>query len=339
MAGLTVSVIIPTFNRAHLIERALNSVLTQIEDGDEVIVIDDGSSDNTAEVVARCRDRVRYIRTKNRGAGAARNTGIQVAANPLVSFLDSDDEWMPGHLLLLRSFMESRPDLLFCFTNYVSNFHDGSVRHFALESHTVREPNWHEIMGASRPASSFMTLPAELQDFLCFEGDYLYRSLCLASYVSVDTLIVRRKEAGDSLQFSEDTATAEEWECAARLARAGKSAYLHFETARVHHHEGQQLTKTDTLAYLNSRITIMRRIWGADLKFLHEHGQYYECRLREEQLSRIERFLVQGSTDKARFELADTKNPPFSLHLLANLPGRLTKSLLDIRRAIKLKFK
>lgn len=92
----TVTVIIPTYNRGHVIRRALHSVLHQTYQSLEVIVVDDGSTDNTEAIVASFNDpRILYIRHETKqGAAAARNTGIEAASADFIAFQDSDDEWL-----------------------------------------------------------------------------------------------------------------------------------------------------------------------------------------------------------------------------------------------------
>ncbi len=96
----TVSVIVPTFNRAELIKTSVRSVLNQTYQDFEIIIIDDGSTDDTEKVVKNLNDdRIRYIRhERNKGAPAARNTGIRSARGKYLAFQDSDDEWMPEKL-------------------------------------------------------------------------------------------------------------------------------------------------------------------------------------------------------------------------------------------------
>jgi len=81
-----VSVVIPTYNRANMVGRAVESVLAAISPGDEVIVVDDGSNDGTEGVLKTYAGRIRYVRTSNGGAGKARNRGIEEARHPLVAF-------------------------------------------------------------------------------------------------------------------------------------------------------------------------------------------------------------------------------------------------------------
>ena len=95
-----VSIVIPTYNRAPLIGRSIRSVLNQVYQDFELIVVDDSSSDNTRDVLAQFTDtRLRYVcHERTMGAGAARNTGIKAAVGDYLAFHDSDDEWLPDKL-------------------------------------------------------------------------------------------------------------------------------------------------------------------------------------------------------------------------------------------------
>ncbi|MFO1456183.1 MAG: glycosyltransferase family 2 protein [Steroidobacteraceae bacterium] len=94
----TVSVVIPTYNYGRFIARAIDSALGQTATPAEVIVVDDGSTDDTDEVLARYAGRIRVLRQANRGVSAARNAGIDSASGDFVAFLDSDDLWLPTKL-------------------------------------------------------------------------------------------------------------------------------------------------------------------------------------------------------------------------------------------------
>jgi len=106
-----VSVIIPAYNRAHCIERAIQSVIDQTFRDVEIIVVDDGSTDNTKEIVKSIPDqRISYVRCEmNRGSGAARNEGLKVAQGKYIAFLDSDDEWLPAKLARQVERMDAEP--------------------------------------------------------------------------------------------------------------------------------------------------------------------------------------------------------------------------------------
>src|SRR4030042_5859454 len=96
----TVSIVIPTLNRAHLVARAIKSVLKQTYQDFEIIGVDDGSIDETEKVIKRCGNkRIKYIKhQKTRGPSAARNTGIDASCGDYIAFLDSDDVWLPKKL-------------------------------------------------------------------------------------------------------------------------------------------------------------------------------------------------------------------------------------------------
>ena len=107
----TVSVTIPLYNKGEYIERSLESVFAQTFGDYEVIVVDDGSTDNGAEIVKQFRDsRLRVIRQANAGPGAARNRGIDESSSRYLAFLDADDEWMPRFLEKSIDILRENPD-------------------------------------------------------------------------------------------------------------------------------------------------------------------------------------------------------------------------------------
>jgi glycosyltransferase involved in cell wall biosynthesis len=105
-----ISVVIPLYNKAQYISRAISSVLAQTELLEEIIVIDDGSTDGGGELVEQFKDsRIRLLRQENKGVSSARNLGISVARGDLIAFLDADDEWKPRFLEVIRNMREAYP--------------------------------------------------------------------------------------------------------------------------------------------------------------------------------------------------------------------------------------
>jgi glycosyltransferase involved in cell wall biosynthesis len=119
LPGMKISVIIPTYNRAHVLGRAIQSVLDQILPAMEIIVVDDGSGDDTEQLIAESYPQCRYIQQPNRGVSAARNTGIEAATGDWLAFLDSDDEWLPGKLQAQKELLEQNPEIRICHTEEV----------------------------------------------------------------------------------------------------------------------------------------------------------------------------------------------------------------------------
>lgn len=113
-----VSVVMPAYNTARFIKDAIDSVLEQDYPALELIVIDDGSTDGTVELLHHYGDRIRLITQSNKGAGAARNQGLQAARGEFIAFLDSDDVWLPGKIAAQVSHLQQHPDIGLVFSRW-----------------------------------------------------------------------------------------------------------------------------------------------------------------------------------------------------------------------------
>lgn len=166
-----ISVIIPTFNRAGILPNAINSLLAQTYTNVEIIIVDDGSTDNTSEILQQYKN-IKYIYKENGGQGSARNEGLKHATGELIASLDSDDEWYP--LFLERCVRKMVDDELdFVFANWDQQDPDGRLWDFltgdpflALYMHKLKN-GWVELNDAElrslyiqacpSPSSSFVT--------------------------------------------------------------------------------------------------------------------------------------------------------------------------------------
>lgn len=112
-----ISVIVTTYNRPSMTREAIDSALAQTHDDFEVIVVDDGSTDETPQVMAEYGDRIRYIRKENGGVASARNVGIEAAKGDLIAFLDDDDIWLPEKLAVQQAYADAHPEVGLIYTD------------------------------------------------------------------------------------------------------------------------------------------------------------------------------------------------------------------------------
>jgi glycosyltransferase involved in cell wall biosynthesis len=149
------SIIIPVFNRAHCISRALASVRGQGVRDFELIIGDDASTDDTWEVVRRESPSARLARLEvNSGAAATRNAALRIATGEYLAFLDSDDEWLPGKLAAQLDYLEKHPEVAACATSHIYQLRDGRRREVIVENPldwSVRLQSGQPFHGASTP--------------------------------------------------------------------------------------------------------------------------------------------------------------------------------------------
>lgn len=174
MAGPRLSVVLPTYNRANVIGRAIDSVLRQTEQAVELIIVDDGSTDDTEAVIqSRSDPRIRYLRhAPNRGGNYARNRGIEAALAPIVSFLDSDDEFLPEKASRVLEFFDRHVEIDGLLDSYVLIVDSGGEARERLNPTDLDPMNFRRgiFLGAlSKPTPSISARKAALIDCGLFD--------------------------------------------------------------------------------------------------------------------------------------------------------------------------
>lgn len=251
-----VSIILPTFNRADTILRAIKSAQAQTFEDWELIVVDDGSEDDTAAVVANLDPRITVIRQENRGMTEARNTALRAARGDYYAFLDSDDEFLPHHLQLCVAFLDAFQEEQFVSTELLEDFgHGRVVNHYRIET-----SEWYPRKAALIGSHCFDLPPGESDDYLrAYEsrepiGDwgrhiierigpaqaaFVYRGNIFKhmrfDYMIAITASVIRRSAFETLGLPEARwATASDFHFLARMARAFRTNYLSIPTFVKH---------------------------------------------------------------------------------------------------------
>ncbi|MGZ3606738.1 MAG: glycosyltransferase family 2 protein [Syntrophales bacterium] len=134
-----VSVVIPTYNRALYVNKAIDSILNQTFTDYEIIVVDDGSTDNTKEALKQYQDKIKYIYQENSGVSTARNTGIKNSTGPWLAFLDSDDTWRPEYLSTQMERTSRLPEICMQTTDCHKAVWEGNERTYFEMNRVINE--------------------------------------------------------------------------------------------------------------------------------------------------------------------------------------------------------
>lgn len=221
---MKISVVIPSYNRADLIGETLDSIARQTRSVDEIIVIDDGSTDNTAQVMERhAGPRIRYHKIDNGGPEVARSTGIEMADGDWIALLDSDDRWEEEHIERLADLSNLHPDCDYLFSNF---YEFGSSAKNAEKFGSLSSQWWPEF----RPSGG--------DDFVCFQRD-IFVSILNQNPVFPSSSMFRKalydRVGGINVSFSRTPAADAQF--VRKCAIAGKFACDRRASAGIRKHE------------------------------------------------------------------------------------------------------
>lgn len=300
MTQPAVSVIIPTYNRAHTLAEAIDSVLAQSRPAAEIIVVDDGSTDGSAELLAGYGDRIRYLRQDNAGVGAARNRGLAAASGDYIALLDSDDHWHPDKLAVQVDILERLPRVALLYSEFEIRKQGGASLHFGLRSWHQRHLDWAEVYGEQVAAASLGLRWDGRPDFRIHIGD-IYRPLLEEPLILPSSAIFRRGFLTAADRFPENTRLCTDWEFFARLARRHPAAFLETETTvNRGHRDAVRLMSSGFDQRLSARLGIIERVWAADPEFVAAEGPLLR-RVQAELMLRLAKYLlVTGDAEGAR---------------------------------------
>jgi glycosyltransferase involved in cell wall biosynthesis len=341
-----VSVIVPTHDRSGPLVRALDSVLGQTHGNVEVIVVDDGSNDDTREVVAgRYRDepRVVYHWQQCAGVAGARNTGIEMASGDAVAFLDSDDAWQPWKLALQLECLERVPAAGLVWTNMQSVGPDGRpIPGSSLGSILNAYDRFplDELFRERIPLAELSTTPDELRGGTLYAGD-VYGKMIVGNLVLPSAALLTRERLALVERFDTSLVVAgEDFDFFLRTCREGVVAFADVPGVLYQVGQPDQLThdtKQKYLArnYVRAIDAVIRRdpdridLPPATVRSIRAYGYGWAGR----------KYLEAGDTREARrylrraVRLAPGDPKTVALAAVSVLPGRLTARLLQAARA------
>jgi glycosyltransferase involved in cell wall biosynthesis len=252
MSRSLVSVVVPTFNRACCLRRALDSILEQTHQNLEVILVDDGSTDNTRELIRtryRRDGRVNYVYQENQGVTAARNQGIKRTQGDYVAFLDSDDTWVPWKLQLQLTCLKRCPEVGMVWTDMEAVGPDGAVvntNYLRTMYHAYRwftneqlfsqtyslnpvEPTLASITGLSERATLFI-------------GD-IFSAMVMGNLVHTSTVLLSRERLNKVQGFNEELRiSGEDYDFHLRTCRYGPVGFINLATIRYQIGMGDRLS-------------------------------------------------------------------------------------------------
>lgn len=263
MKNPTVSVIIPTYNRAHLVGRAIQSVLNQTYNDFELIIVDDGSTDNIDDIIKdfqKKEKRIKYIRhEKNRGGSAARNTGIKASRGEYIAFLDSDDEWLKEKLKRqIKVFKNASSEVGVVYTGFL-----------------VIDERSNEIKRIFTPK----------------KRGYIYKDLLFEVCVGTCSTLVIKKECFNQVgMFDEKLPAHQDWDLEIRISKYYKYNFIKTPLVKYYLHT-IQISKN-----FNAKITSLYTVLEKNIKDVKKH-RYIYC---ENYFKLSKLYLILGKTKESR---------------------------------------
>lgn len=298
-----ISVVIPLYNKGFIISETLNSVLAQTFKDFEVVIVNDGSTDNGFEIVSKFSDeRIKLFQQENKGAAAARNLGIEKASGELIAFLDADDYWYPNHLEELHQLYIDFPDCGIYGSRYFMKISDKKsfkTTYFPSVSNNFR---------------------GLLPDF--FKASKAYR-VGLTSAIAIPKSVLK-----NDFLFNSEISSGQDLELYTKIAIEKPVAITNLFTVEYNFSLDNQLSKTS--------ISKKKLMDFGQFHSAEKNNENLRNFLDSYRLEYALQFRIAGDLEKSNFYLKDiTSKIPFKTKVLLFMPSFILRFLLKTKHILK----
>lgn len=340
-----VSILIPTYNRGYILGSAIESVLAQTYRPIEIVVVDDGSTDDTQDVLKRFGDAIRVIRQENQGMAGARNTGLAVARGEYIAFEDSDDFWLPWKLQAQVAFMKAVPELALTWTDMSALDERGTVLH-ERHLHSGYSAYNHISMDETFPESGTIKdiwpeCPVAIGDERYRYGN-IFSAMFFGNLVHPPTVLMRREHVRRSGGLDETfNMTCEDYEFFWRVARHGLGGVLEVPAMNYRIGATDQITHSGGHEYLaRGHLAALNRTLERDRARLELPESEIRKSLAEANAWVAETLFDSGKSGATRYFWNSLRYHLFQkralmLFPLSMLPRPVTRGLRNLTRTIK----
>lgn len=344
--AVDVSVIIPTYNRGHFVVEAVESVLAQSYQSVEIIVVDDGSTDDTLDRLKPYSSNILIVKTNHGGAPHARNAGIKVARGKYVAFLDSDDRYLPHKLALQVQILDRFPDVDLVYSEF-SGFGDGTQEEFHLK--TYHAPAFRNGESYDQYFDRSLSLREVALDCPPWSDRKIYLGHIFDQYLNVlfvfvNSMMVRRAVLDAAGVHDEGLSLFDGYDLVLRIAKRSRVAFVDLPTYQLRYHVDQISTtkRPDGAAVLVSK---QRQL----LTIVERHGVLDETYYRANK-DRVDRIMARlhralgialmchpGHESEARKSFAASRRygrPASGYWLMTFLPSLLRRVIMKLRELV-----
>lgn len=314
-----VSILIPAFNAGNFIQETLESVLAQTYPNIEIIVVDDGSTDDTQQKILAFGERIIYIYQQNGGIASARNRGMALTRGQLVALLDADDICHPNRIAIQVDYLQKNPDIIICSTDFSAFNSDGHVSDSHISNYYGIIRSTAEGIEQLYEEKRFLDTgqnPWTINDSceVKIHHGYIYKKIVWGNFIHPPTIMLRRSVAERVGFFDEKLFFACDYDWLIRVSRLGKIGYIERPLLKYRLHLGQSSSHRNIEPAILETIAVMNKIRCDDEKFYQANWQRFQKRLGHLYLE-LAHSLVERKRLSALGYLLHSLRYPFSVKL------------------------